>query len=279
MIKMKKLAVSLVLAGSAATASAAVITNPDFLGGTDFGGFDWASNGSVYITGYDILSGGAGRTGEMDLFVLNYQAFASSIQDSAGNNIVAPGLRQGTGTGYEYTINAVINEKTTCLNSDCSLISIDVVDGTWDVLYQAAGNATVGAAGHTGFLDGTNLLSGIFTGGDTIVGAQGPSNPGSITLAGTFMGNTTSTNNTFINPDLDGTIAVSTLQFKNNTTAWTRPNNWDGIGGIGADTNTAFVGQADANQSFVNAVPEPGSIALLGIGLGAAGMLRRRNDK
>lgn len=278
MFKMKKLALSLVLAGSAATASAAVITNPDFLGGTDFGGFDWASNGSVYITGYDILSGGAGRTGEMDLFTLNYQSFAANILDSAGNTIVTPNLRAGSGVGYEYTINAVIQEKTTCLNSDCSLISIDVQSGSWNVFYQDPGNATAGAAGHTGFIDGITLLTGTFTGGDTIVGAQGPSNPGSITLAGTFTGDTTFTNNAFINPDLDGTMAVSTLQFLNNTTSWTRPTNWDGIGAIGPDSNTAFVGQADANQNF-NEIPEPGSLALVGLGLGAAGMLRRRKAK
>lgn len=268
MMKLKKLAISLALAGSAATASAAVITNAD--GVFDFGGFDWASNGSVYIQGYDIVSGLA--AGTTDTFTLSYQAFAANLQDSAGNNLVLPGLN----VGYEYTINATITEQVTCVNAGCTIVTIDVVGGTWDV-FTGAANATVGAAGLSGYLDGTNILSGTFSGGGTIIGAQGASNPGNITLAGTFVGAVTMTDLAVITPELTGTEAVSTLQFGANTTAWTRPTNWDGMGALAADTNTNFVGQADANQSF--SVPEPGSLALLGLGLGFAGMFRRRASK
>ena len=61
-------------------------------------------------------------------------------------------------------------------------------------------NATVGAAGLSGYLDGTNILSGTFSGGDTIIGAQGATNPGNITLAGTFVGAVTMTDLAVITP-------------------------------------------------------------------------------
>ena len=85
------------------------------------------------------------------------------------------------------------------MNAGCTIVTIDVVGGTWDV-FTGAANATVGAAGLSGYLDGTNILSGTFSGGDTIIGAQGASNPGNITLAGTFVGAVTMTDLAVITP-------------------------------------------------------------------------------
>lgn len=274
---MKKMAFGLMLmvAGATGSAYAATITNPD--GTFDFGGFDWASSGSALIQGYDVLNNTA--TGTVDNFTLDFQAYATAVQDSSGTDLVLANLRQGSGTGYEYTINAHLNETVTCLTdglNTCGIVKIDVVGGNWDVYYQAVGDAVAGSAGMTGILDGTSLLSGGFFSGSSLLGTQGATNPGDVTLSGTFFGNVLSTNNTYIIPDLSGTKAVSTLQFGNNTTAWTRPTNWDGIGAIGPDTNSFFVGQADANQSFV---PEPGTIALLGLGLMAVGISQRRRKQ
>jgi PEP-CTERM motif len=269
----KKIAVGLaVIAAAGGSFAAPTITNAD--GTFSFGGFDWAQNGSVWIQGYDAL---AGRPlGFTDTFTLRYQSFATSVLDANGTVIPLTNLRAGSGSGYEYTISAFLNETVTCITAGCTAVTITPGAGTWVINYQAVGNAL--AAGLSGILDGTQILSGVFTGGDTILGAQGGSNPGSITLAGTFNGTVLSTNNAFIVPNLNGTQAVSTLQFGANVTAWTRPGTWDGIGAIGADTNTDFVGQADANQNF-SVIPEPGSLALVGLALGGAAMVGRRRKQ
>jgi hypothetical protein len=69
---------------------------------------------------------------------------------------------------------------------------------------------------------------------------------------------------------------VSTLQFGNTITAWTRPSSFDGVD-PGPNTNNSFVGQADANQAF--RVPEPGSLALFGLALGLAGFMARKQAR
>lgn len=278
----KRLAMSLALIGAATSAGAATITNSD--GTFDFGGFDWSSAGSVFIQSYGVTSGMA--IGTTDTFTLSYQAFAANVQDSSGANLVLGGLRAGSGTGYEYTINAVLTEQVTCINAGCTAVQIDVIGGTWDIRYQTVGDALAGSLGMAGILNGNLLLSGVFTGGDSIFGPQGASNPGNVTLAGTFTGNVLTTDITCsgavdqdscINPELSGTEAVSTLQFGNNTTAWTRPSTFDGFGALPANTNTNFVGQADANQAFT--VPEPASLCLIGLGLGLAGLAQRRRQR
>lgn len=258
----------------------ATITTPD--GTFDFGGFDWASTASVYIQGYGALAGQA--IGTTDDFTLTYQAYAVNVQNGVGDNLSLPGLKvTDGGSGYEFTIQAVVQERVTCITANCTVVQIDVLSGSWDIWYQEIGNAVLSGAngGITGILDGTKILSGIFDNtSDSIIGAQGASNPGNVTLAGTFRGEVTYTNLAYINPELAGTLAVSTLQFGTNTTAWVRPDQFDGIGAVGADTNQNFVGQADANQSFVEQkVPEPGTLALGGLGLLLAAASRRRKQR
>ncbi len=279
MIKLKQIAAAVAVAALSSTASAVILTTPD--GPIDFGGFDWSSAGSVLIDGYGITS--ASALGASDTFTLTYQSVAANLQNAAGQNQNTPGLRAGSGTGYEFTISATLVEQVTCIASSplplptgtpCAVVAITPIFGTWSVYYQAVGNANLGATGISGILDGTLVMSGTFQGGDTVVGPQGPTNPGNVTLAGTFVGKVNFMNGAFFSDNYNNTTSVSTLQFGRNTTAWVRPANFDGIGAIGPNTNTRFVGQADANQSFV---PEPGSLALAGLALfGVAALARRR---
>jgi hypothetical protein len=272
MFKFKKLAVLLALAGGTSAASATTINNLD--GTFDFGGFDWASNGSIWTQGYGVLQG-ANTTGDTDTFTLTYMANAAAVQNAAGTNyssIAMPGLNNT----YEYTIFATLQEQVTCLDATCSLVQISVVNGSnWNIYYDIPANANMMTG--TGVTDGTLLLSGNFAPSpisQSIVAPQGTSNPGDVSLIASLKGAVLTTNTTFVNPLLTGTTAVSTLQFGNTTTAWTRPTTFDGTP-TGVDSNTSFVGQADANQNF-NSVPEPSSIALLGLGLGMAGLIRGR---
>jgi len=271
MIKQYAAAVALLAAMGGANANAVIIT-PDGL--RNFGGFDWASNGSILISDYNTVAAPGVLAGTTDVFMLQYQAYASSIFDVNGVTQFTPGLRRGTGTGYEYTINAQISETATCLADGCGFVQITPQTGTYTIRYQAVGNAN--AAGISGILDGDIILSGLLTGGTPTFSAQGPTNPGDASLSATLFGLNQFTNNAFITPDLAKTNVVSTLQFGIATTAWTRPNSFDGVGVIGPDTNVRFIGQADANEAFaVAAVPEPGALALVGLALGIAGFVTR----
>lgn len=271
LIKQYAAAVALLAAVGGANANAVIVT-PD--GVRNFGGFDWASNGSILIDDYNIRSGIGLPAGFSDSFTLQFQAYASSIFDKNGVTQSTPGLRLGTGAGYEYTVNAKITEIATCQNAGCTLVAITPQTGVYTINYQLNGNAN--AAGISGILDGTTILSGILTGGSTALSLQGPTNPGSASLSATLFGVNQFTNSAFITPELSTTNVVSTLQFGAATTAWTRPNSFDGVGFIGADTNTRYIGQADANEAFaVAAVPEPGALALVGLALGIAGFVTR----
>jgi hypothetical protein len=276
MLKLKKMAVLLALAGGASSANAALITNAD--GSFDFGGFDWASNGSIWVQNYGVLQG-SNTTGDTDNFTLTYMANAAAVQNAGGTNyssLVMPGLNNS----YEYTIFAQVNETVVCLNANCSLAEISVGNGsTWNVYYDTSSNANMATG--LGVTDGTLLLSGTFAASpisQSFVAPQGTSNPGNVSLIAALQGSVLTTNTTYINPILNGSTAVSTLQFGNTTTAWTRPTSFNGTS-TGANTNSDFVGQADANQSFAaNVVPEPGTLTLIGLGLGMAGLIRRRRS-
>lgn len=276
MSKLRTLLAAAATAGALAAgapAGAATISTPDGVF-ANFGGFDWDSAGSAYIQGYGVTN--ASPAGTVDAFTLRYQAFAVNIQDTSGANFATPTLRQGSGAGYEFTITALVNETVTCIDAGgpgtCDLVQIDIVSGSWEIRFENPGDAN-NAAG-TGFADGTLVLAGTFDLGQPLLASQGPTNPGNVSLLAALFGTVTSTNNAFINPDLTGTNAVSTLQFGNTVTNWVRPAAFEGVGAIGPDTNTDFAGQADANQRF--SVPEPGTLALVGLTLFGLGFGARR---
>lgn len=237
----------------------------------NFSGFDWHANGAAWIQGFNLT--GANTTGDTDTFTLTYQAFAGGIDSTSPtpNLFVAP-PESATGT-YELTTYQTLNETATCQNVGCTSIQIATTGGTWNVFLDSTPDANQAAG--SGFLDGVSILSGNWTSGLSAFTANGAiPGAGVIGTGGGFLnGTVTSTNNTYVNPTLSGTEFQASLQFPGlSSPNFTRPGAFNGVA-TGANSPTDFVIQTDGSQNYT--VPEPGMLALIGVGLLGFGFSRR----
>lgn len=254
-------------ATSAASFAAPVLTNSAGTF-TNWGGFDWASNGTAVAVGYN----SAMPVNGTDTFDMTYWSKATSILDTAGVTIDDATAGLLASGGYEYTVIATFQEKATCNANNgfaCTNATFEVIGGTFQIYYGLTKNANqVTGAGIT---DGILLISGSISaqpGGafDVIAG-------GNAVLNGTIS----YTNSTYIQPDLTSSIAATTLQIGGNVTGWVAPTSLPAAaGGTSALPAGTIQLQADANQTFATSVPEPDSLALAGFALLAVGATARR---
>lgn len=161
------------------------------------------------------------------------------------------------------------NVNETISNCNATACDFAINFGTFDIYYDTAANANAGAGLlGMGFLNGTKIISGV-------IGAQAG---GSFSTSGSGSNSTnvqatvTFTDPAFINPALATANSTTTLQLGTSITAWANPLGFNGIG-FGAGE---IVGQADANTSFTQKVPEPGTLSLLALALLGGGAAARR---
>ena len=204
-----------------------------------FDGFDWNSAGSAVTSGF-VPDG-------TTVFTTEFWSDAVTIKRLGGGTFASALTAAGTANGAEFTIQAFINETAVPLTATTSAFT--AVGGSYNIWYQPLSNANLVTG--AGITDGTLVLSGSILPG--FAGTFTALPVGGGTGIFTFLGNVTSTNAAFINPDLIDTEAVSTIQFGSSTTSWTQPTSTPS-GAIGPGD---LIFQADANQSFTAAVPYP----------------------
>lgn len=237
-----------------------------------FNGFDWQSNATAVVSP-PVFDGVTPLT-------TSFLASAGFIKLTGGGNAALSGL----GTQYEFTVRATVTETVTCAvwavpNVSCQIAAFTATGGTYDIYYDSVADSNIIAG--TGFTDGAKILSGTINAGFAgLFGLLSPtSGSGNFSFVGTVTDTETSTSSdAYFAPALVASNASSTLQIGTATTSWTAPTSWVDGGGIPAGS---LLFQADGNQTFVPAttVPEPGSLALVGLALAGVGLARRRHGK
>jgi len=262
--------------------------------------FDWNEAGSgiaIYAadnpalpgdqTGTAVKPGDPLVAGQQLSFL--YQANLVSATAPGGGTISPVNLNGALATNYEVTIVARINETVTGFGviGGVQIATFSLTGGTMNIYLDQNVNANTAAG--TGFDDGTQVLSGTVTSGDSIfsfitAGAG----------AGTGQGSSTTEiviapinyDHTFFQTDILHDLDFTTQLFFPAGTSTTTCFFCGGGGApfgdfTGFNPATDLLLKADASNIFTaEKIPEAGSLVLFGSGLlGLVTFLRRRSAK
>ncbi len=270
-MKLKSIAAALAAsaaayAGAGVAALTPTIYNPDNPTGASFVNFDEASNGTAFTTGFAPVAG--------TNFTLTYFADVAQVTGGTASfaHIDGDASKSIAGSTYEYTVVATLNETVTSCSS-ATVCNFHINGGNFNVYFDNNTGTFANNAGGTGFNDGLLQLSGTIaasTADQTFNTAAGFNV--TAVIANVSYTDTNPADPAHITPNLASATTVSTLQIGAFQTA-PPATGYNGT----AFTSSNVVFQADGNTAFATAVPEPGSLALLGLGAAALGLrLRRR---